>query len=317
MDRGFRFFPEQGSTIAADVDALLFFLLGVSAVFIVLIAGSILLFAIRYRRRHHAAPPAAIAGSVKLEIAWTLIPLALTMIMFVWGAALFMDMQSPPADAMEIYVVAKQWMWKIEHPSGRREINHLHVPSGQPVRLTMISEDVIHSFYVPAFRVKQDVLPGRYTTLWFEATEPGQHHLFCAEYCGTNHSEMIGTVTVLRPADYGRWLSGEYDADPLATRGAGVFQRQGCLGCHGGMGDVAPASPQRGPPLVGRFGETVPLADGGTVEFDEQYVRQSILEPRKHISAGYQPIMPAYQIPEQITEEEIVAIIDHLKNSEP
>lgn len=310
MESEFRLFPDQASTMAGDVDALYFFLLGVSAFFIVLIAGAILFFALRYRRTHAAEYPRPIVGIVKLEIVWSVIPLLLTLVMFFWGARLFLGGQTPPANAMDVYVVGKQWMWKIEHPSGRKEINQLHVPVGRPIRLTMISEDVIHSFYVPAFRVKQDVLPGRYTSLWFEASKAGRYHLFCAEYCGTKHSEMRGTVAALTPADYQRWLAGKFTTEPLASRGASVFQRKGCLGCHGGG-----AGPRRGPNLEGRWGQQVELASGQTVAFDADYVRQSVEQPREHISAGFPPIMPAYQVPEQITEAEILAIVDYLKSS--
>jgi len=310
METRMRLFPEQASTLAGEVDALLLFLLGVSAFFILLIAGAIIVFALRYRRGHRAEYAQPLGGLVSLEIAWSVAPLLLAMVMFYWGARLFIKGQSPPSDAMEIYVIGKQWMWKAEHPSGRQEINELHVPVGRPVRLTMISEDVIHSFFVPAFRVKQDVLPGRYTSLWFEPSKPGQFHLFCAEYCGTKHSEMIGTVTALSPADYQRWLSGQLDTAPLASRGAGVLQRKGCLGCHSGR-----EGPRRGPKLEGRFGDPVRLADGRTITFDADYVRQSIVDPREHVTAGFPAIMPAYPVAQQISEQEIVAIIDYLKTN--
>jgi len=311
MNWGFRLFPEQASTHAGPVDALYAFLLVVSGVFIVLIAGAILIFAVRYRRAKSPSTPAAIFGSLRLEVLWIGVPLLLTMIMFVWGARLFIIGQTEPANAMDVYVIGKQWMWTIEHPSGRQEINELHVPVGKPVRLNMISEDVIHSFYIPAFRVKQDVLPGRYTSLWFEATKPGRYHLFCAEYCGTDHSAMRGTVFVLSPADYQKWLSGRLETRPLAGEGANVLQEKGCLGCHqGGTG------PRRAPKLEGRFGEPVALSDGRTVVFDAQYVRTAIVKPREDVAAGYPPIMPAYQVPKQIKESEIMAIIDYLKASE-
>ena len=204
----FQLFPEQASTLAPEVDHLLYFLLAVSVFFTVLIFGAILYFAIRYRRRsNHELPPPVRTGYT-LEILWTVIPFGLTMVMFTWGASVFFTASRPPNDALQIYVVGKQWMWKLQHMEGQREINELHVPVGRPVRITMTSEDVIHSFFVPAFRTKQDVVPGRYSTTWFTATKAGKYHLFCAEYCGTNHSGMIGWVYVMEPQDYQTWLSG-------------------------------------------------------------------------------------------------------------
>lgn len=308
MNRGFRLFPENASSFGGEVDGLYFFLIGVSTFFIVLIAGSILYFALRYRRSHQAEYPRPIVGLVKLEIFWSVVPLLLALIMFAWGAKVYFRVQTPPENAMEIYVVGKQWMWKIEHPNGRREINELHVPVGRPVLLRLISEDVIHSFFVPAFRVKQDVLPGRYTSLWFEATRPGHFHLFCAEYCGTEHSEMVGSVTALEPADYQRWLAGRLDEQPMAARGQTLFQRLSCDRCHGKTDDM-----RRGPALAGQFGKPVQLASGKTVRFDEAYVRESILQPRKKLVSGFPPIMPTYK--GQITESQILAIIDFLKNT--
>jgi cytochrome c oxidase subunit 2 len=307
MNAGFRLFPERASTIGGEVDALFLFLLGVSVFFVTLIAGSILFFAVRYRRSHRAEYPQPIVGLLKLEIFWSVVPLMLTLVMFAWGADIFFRVQTPPREAMEISVVGKQWMWKAEHPSGQREINELHVPAGRPVTLRLISEDVIHSFYVPAFRLKEDVLPGRYTTLWFEATEPGDYHLFCAEYCGTKHSEMVGRVVVLNPADYQRWLAGRLDVQPTSLRGEWAFQRLACQSCHGASDDV-----RRGPALAGRFGEPVQLSNGQTETFDAAYVRESILKPQEKLVAGYPAIMPTYQ--GQISESEILAIIDYLKS---
>jgi cytochrome c oxidase subunit 2 len=306
MKREFTLFPERASTISGEVDKLFLFVLGISALFVVLIAGSILYFALRYRRSHRAEYPRPVVGLVRLEIAWSVVPLLLTMFMFTWGADLFVRMRTPPDEAVEVYVVGKQWMWKIEHPSGRGEINELHVPVGRPVQLRLISEDVIHSFYVPAFRLKQDVLPGRYTSLWSEATEPGQYHLFCAEYCGTKHSEMTGRVVALRPVDYQRWLAGRLDEQSLSAKGEWAFRRFRCDSCHAARDDV-----RRGPSLVGRFGGIAALADGSAVAFDDGYVRESILQPMRKTAAGYPPIMPPYE--GQITETEVLAIIDYLK----
>lgn len=309
MNGHFRLFPEQASSVAHEVDLLFLFLVAVSAFFTTLIAGSILCFAIRYRRSRSRRPGGSLQGIVKLEVLWTVGPLLLTLAMFAWGAELFFRVQTPPSGLPEIYVFGKQWMWQIEHPNGRREINELHVPVGRPVKLRLISEDVIHSFYVPAFRVKQDVLPGRYTTLWFEATKPGQFHLFCAEYCGTNHSTMIGRVVALPPSDYQRWLAGRLDEQPLATQGQWAFERFRCDSCHVDSGGV-----RRGPVLFGRFGDPVALAGGRTATFDEDYIRESILRPKQKIAAGYPAIMPTYE--GQISEQEILAIIAYLKTFE-
>ena len=253
MWEGFPLFPEQASTIAGGVDALYLFLVGLTAVFSVLIFTVIFVFAIIYRRRSDDDRPEAIEGSHALEIFWSAVPFAIVMVIFIWGASLYFRNARSPEDAMEVNVVAKQWMWKIQHPEGRREINELHVPIGRPVRLTMTSEDVIHSFFVPAFRIKMDVLPGRYTTAWFEATKAGEFHLFCAEYCGTEHSKMVGKVVVLDPPAYERWISGEGQGESLAELGARRFAELRCENCH------FPGSGSRGPSLAGLFGQTVPL----------------------------------------------------------
>lgn len=310
MNTAFRLFPERASSIAREVDHVFFFLLAVSAFFITLIAGAILFFAVHYRRSRNVERTQLHGGLIKLEILWSVVPFSLTMVMFGWGATVFYRIKSPPPDAMEIYVVGKQWMWEVNHPSGRRERNQLHVPVGRPVVLRLISEDVIHSFYVPAFRVKQDVLPGRYTSLWFEPTKPGEYHLFCAEYCGTEHSHMRGQVVVMDASDYQQWLEGSGETRPLAERGEWTFQRLSCDRCHAQSDDL-----QRGPTLLGKFGKPVQLANGQTVTFDEAYVRESILRPREHVVAGYPPIMPTYK--GQITESEILGIIDYLKGTNP
>ena len=307
----FQLFPERASTMAPKVDALYFYLLAVSSFFVILIAGLIFIFAIRYRRSVMPAYPrqaAGLEGYVQLEIIWSVIPLILTMVMFGWGAVLFVNNSTPPNDSMEVYVIGKQWMWRLQHPTGRREINELHVPLGQPVKLIMTSEDVIHDLYIPAFRVKQDVLPGRYTELWFEATMTGQFHLFCAEYCGTEHSDMVGRVVVMEPTDFQEWLSEQTDTEPLAVRGFALFQRYRCHSCH-----ARPDEP-RAPSLEGKFGSRVALASGETAVFDEDYIRESILNPQTKVVTGYQPIMPSYE--NQISEAEILAIIDYLKASQ-
>ena len=279
----FPLFPEAASTVAGKVDALYFGLITIAGLFGTLIALLVLYFAIRYRRRSPNEVGAAIHGSIALEIVWTVIPLGIVLVIFVWSASVFFEIRRPPRGAMDVYVVGKQWMWKFQHVGGEREINELHVPVGRPVRLTMGAEDVIHAVYVPEFRVKMDVVPGRTTTLWFEATKAGRYHLFCAEYCGTQHSGMIGWVVAMDPADFQAWLSGGTAEGSLASRGERRFQDLGCSGCHraGAQG--------RGPVLEGLFGSKVQLQDGQTVVADENYIRESIMNPIAKVVAGFQP----------------------------
>jgi len=250
--------------------------------------------------------------SLSLELLWIAGPLAVSLVMFFWGAKIYAQMNNPPADSMDVYVVGKQWMWKTQHLGGRREINELHVPLGRPVKLTMTSEDVIHSFYVPAFRVKMDVLPGRYTTMWFEATKPGRYHLFCAEYCGTNHSGMTGWVVVMEPSQFDEWLSGEGSQESPVAAGQKLFQSQGCTSCHGQNGEGG-----KGPPLVSVYGSTVRLEGGQSVEADESYIRDSIRNPQAQIVEGFrQPLMPAYY-KEQLSEENLLQIMTYIKSLAP
>ena len=298
-------FPEQASSISVEVDHLLYFLLAVSVFFTVLIFAAIFYFAIRYRRRSELELPQAVHTGWTLEIVWSVIPFGLTMIMFGWGASIFFTESRPPDDAMQIYVVGKQWMWKLQHMEGQREINELHIPVGRSVKLTMTSEDVIHSFFVPAFRTKQDVVPGRYTTTWFKATKPGKYHLFCAEYCGTKHSGMIGWVYAMEPQDYQDWLAGGASGS-LSDRGARLFDDLACGNCHKADGSG------RCPTLVGLYGRTVQLAGGGSVHADEAYIRESILNPAAKVVAGFQPLMPTFQ--GLITEEGVVELIEYVKS---
>ena len=301
-----RLFPDQASTIAPEVDHLLYFLLAVAVFFTLGIFLSILYFAIRYRRRSDRELPHVIHGGLTLEILWSVIPFGLTMVMFTWGASVFFRESRPPDHALQIYVVGKQWMWKLQHMEGQREINELHIPLGRPVRLTMTSEDVIHSFYVPAFRTKQDVVPGRYSTTWFQPTKAGRYHLFCAEYCGTNHSRMVGWIDVMEPQDYQNWLSGGAPQGTLAESGQKLFESLACVNCHKADGTG------RCPSLVGVFGNTVHLAGGGTVTANEEYIRESILRPDAKIVAGYQPVMPTFQ--GLVTEEGVVQLIEYIKS---
>jgi cytochrome c oxidase subunit 2 len=240
-----------------------------------------------------------------IEIAWTVIPLLLFIVIFAWAARDFIALYTPPQDALPVYVVAKQWMWKLQHRSGRREINELHVPLGQPVRLVMTSQDAIHSFYVPAFRLKQDVLPGRYTSLWFTPTQLGEFRLFCAEYCGSQHSQMIGRVVVMKPADYARWSSEGTTSPSLAQYGFARFRELGCSGCH------AAGSSVHAPSLRGLLGREVHLQDGRTLIADENYIRDSILLPKKDVVAGFAPVMPSFA--GQVSEEDIQALIAYIR----
>jgi len=301
-------FPVQASTVAPRVDHLLYFLLAVAVFFTLLIFLSIFYFAIRYRRRSDSELPPPSHGGLSLEIAWTVIPFGLTMIMFVWGASVFFAVARPPDNAQQIYVVAKQWMWKLQHMEGQREINELHIPVGQAVKLTMTSEDVIHSFFVPAFRTKADVLPGRYTTTWFQATKPGDYHLFCAQYCGTKHSGMIGWVHVMEPQDYQAWLSGG-TAGSLASSGEQLFNVLACANCH------HLDSPGRCPNLRNLYMSRVELSDGSAVTADEGYIRESILNPSAKIVAGYQNVMPTFQ--GLVTEENVLQLIEYIKSLTP
>jgi cytochrome c oxidase subunit II len=306
MWSGTPLFPERASTMAYRVDALYFFLVGITVFFSLLIAGLIVYYAIRFHRRHPDAVGARIHGGLVLEVTWSVIPLLITMVIFVWGASVFFAMTRPPEDTLNIYVVGKQWMWKFQHLDGQREINELHVPIGRPVKLIMTSEDVIHDLFIPAFRMKADVIPGRYTHIWFEPTRPGRYHLFCAEYCGTRHSGMIGEVIVMGPTDYQTWLSGGAPEGSLASTGAKVFQDLACNTCH------RPDAQGRGPVLEGLFGRSLQLQSGETVVADEAYVRESILTPAARIAAGFQPIMPAFQ--GLVTEEQLLALIEYVKS---
>ena len=306
VPQGLRLIPEQASTVAGQVDALFLFLVAFSVFFSGLIFLLVLVFAIKYRRRSEAERPKAIHGSLLLEALWTVVPLGIALVIFVWGAYLYFVISRPPAAAMEVYVVGKQWMWKLQHPTGQREINELHVPIHRPVKLTMTSEDVIHSFYVPAFRVKADVVPGKYTSAWFEATKTGEYHLFCAEYCGTSHAVMGGRIVVMEPAEYERWLAGGVGEESLPAAGEKLFGRLGCNTCHRSDGSG------RGPSLVGKFGRTEKLTSGEAIAVDESYLRESILNPQAKITAGYPPIMPTFK--GLVTEDQLVQLLAYVKS---
>jgi cytochrome c oxidase subunit 2 len=296
--------PERASSMAGQVDAIYIFLLVVCGMVAVLVFTCLLYFAARYRNRA-GVEAEQIDGSTPLELTWSIIPLCVFMVFFAWGAIVFFKQRTPPRDATEVYVVAKQWMWKLEHAEGQREINELHVPVGRDVKLIMTSQDVIHSFYVPVFRMKQDVLPGRYTVAWFRATKPGTYHLFCAEYCGTQHSGMIGSIVVMEPAQYEAWMNGG-PAGPLSVTGEKIFAELGCSTCH------RTDTQGRGPNLQGVFGKPVLLEDGRTVVADENYVRESILDPGAKIVNGFKPVMPTFQ--GLVSEEQLNALVAYVKS---
>jgi cytochrome c oxidase subunit 2 len=303
-------FPIEASVQAGRTDELFFILLGMSVVVLGGVGALIVVFAIRYRRGSKAKRgPLPRLVSHEVEIAWTAATLFTFLFVFWWASSLQLAAKAPPADAMPIRVLAKQWMWKMEHPNGAREINTLHVPIGRPVRLIMTSQDVIHSFYVPVFRMKQDVLPGRTTTTWFQATRTGTFRLECAEFCGTDHSRMTGSIVVMSAADFARWSAAQPEGNALAAKGAALFRTLGCSGCH------ATRSAVKAPDLAGVYGRRIRLADGRTVEADDAYVRDSILQPLKDIVAGYQPIMPSFA--GAVTDadlQELVAYVRSLKD---
>ena len=298
-------FPPEASSIAPYVDSLYVFLLGMTVTGVLLVGALVFGFSIRYRRARHPVP-IPVEGSTLLEATWTIIPLGIFLIVYVWGALLYFRIYDPPVNAMNIYIIGKQWMWKAEHPGGQHEINALHVPTGRPVQLTMISQDVFHSFSLPDMRVKREVIPGRYTTVWFQATEPGSYHLFCSQYCGTLHSGMIGQVTVMKPEDYERWLKQSTSGMSIAQNGERLFSSMGCNACHSGTAAA------RGPNLAGVYGSRLTLANGGQVLVNDAYLRDAILNPSQHVTAGFAPIMPTYQ--GQISEDGLIDLVEFIKN---
>lgn len=307
MQSWFPFVPESASTVSGDVEALYFYIWGVTVFFVLLISFVLVYFVIRYRRRNVFEIPRPIEGSTKLETLWSVIPLLIAMTIFFWGAKVYFAQYRPAKNAIDIYVVGKQWMWKFQHATGQREINELHVPVGRKVKLIMTTEDVIHDLFVPAFRTKIDVVPGKYTTEWFEATKPGRYHFFCAEYCGMNHSGMGGYVVVMEPAEYENWLSGNAGQASPAAAGRGLFESLGCASCHG-----ANAEGGRGPALLGMFGSKVVLNNNQSVTADESYLRESILNPQAKIVTGFGPIMPSFQ--GQLTEEQLLEVVAYVKS---
>jgi cytochrome c oxidase subunit II len=300
-------YPEQASNFAPQVDSLMTFLILSSAFFTILITAAIIFCFLKYHRKGKNEIGAPIHGDMRLELTWIVVPFILAMGMFGWGAAVYVDYRHAPPDTLDIYMVGKQWMWKAQQPNGRREINELHVPVGRDIKLILASEDVIHDFFVPAFRVKMDVVPGHYNTMWFRPTRTGRYHFFCSQYCGTNHAVMGGWVTVMEPSDYAAWLSGSTgeDVNPVVA-GERLFAEKACSTCHLSNGTG------RAPSLNGVYGGSVHLADGSSVTADDAYIRESILVPNAKIVAGYQPLMPAFQ--GQLTEEQIMSLTAYIKS---
>ena len=300
-------FPEQASTFAWQVDGLYFYITAVSAFFTIGVVAALIFFFIKYREKEKYETGAEIHGSIALETAWSIIPFIISMTIFLGGAVVFYNQYRPPAEAMEIYVVGKQWMWKFQHGTGQREINDLHVPVGRNIKLTMTTEDVIHDLFIPAFRTKADVVPGRYSTIWFNATKPGKYHILCAEYCGLNHSGMGGTIYVMEQSDFDNWLSGNVSGQTPVQAGQDLFENKlGCASCHAGGAN------QRGAVLEGLFGSEVKLTNGQTVTANDEYIRNSILNPGGQIVEGYQPIMPTFK--GQVTEEQLIQLVAYVKS---
>lgn len=305
MDK-FHLFPPEASTGAAHVDWLFYALTAISIFFVIVVFFPICYFAVKYRRGSNADRSNPSGGSNLLETGWTIFPIILSIGLFTWGAIVYYHVERAPRNALEVQVVGKQWMWKLQHAEGKKEIDELHVPLGQAVKLIITSQDVIHSFFIPAFRVKQDAVPGMYTSEWFQATQLGEYHLFCAEYCGTNHSHMIGRIVVMEPADYQRWLTSGETGQSIVLEGRRLFHEKGCSGCHEGNSVV------HAPPLEGLYGKQVALNSGEVVTADDQYIRDSILLPAKQVAAGYPNLMPSFT--GHISEAEIMQIIAYLKS---
>jgi cytochrome c oxidase subunit 2 len=305
MFSGIPLFPEQASTIAPRVDNLYFFIVAVTAFFAVLVSVVVIVFAVKYRTDDPLAVGSRIHGSIPLELGWSIIPFIIAVVIFAWAADVFFDIVRPPDQTLEVYATGKRWMWKFQHIDGQNEINELHVPVGRAVKVTFTSEDVLHSMYFPSFRVKADAIPGRYSTVWFTPNKVGEYHLFCAEYCGTRHSGMVGRVVVMEPAAYQLWLSGTLGTTSLSQRGEQLFNDLACNTCHRTDGSG------RGPSLVAKFGKQERL-ESGTITVDESYVRESILMPQAKLVLGYKPLMPTFQ--GLVSEENVLALVEYVKS---
>ena len=298
--------PPRAGDYAARLDFLYICLLVIAFLTAGLVIFLLAFFATKYRHGSSADRSSPTRKTWRWEVGWTTASLLFFVGFAMWGAKIYLRLYNPPPDALQIYIVGKQWMWKAQHPGGQREIDELHVPAGQDVRLVMASQDVIHSFYIPALRIKQDVVPGRYETMWFRADKPGRYHLFCAEYCGTDHAHMGGWLTVLNPREYGDWLRQQGGQQTLAQQGQDLFRRYGCSGCHNPGGTV------RAPQLEGVFGSPVPLSDGHVVTADEKYIRDSILDPKAQVAAGYAPVMPTFA--GQLSEEDLAKLVAYIQS---
>jgi cytochrome c oxidase subunit 2 len=306
---GLPLWPDTASSYASQVNVLFGSLLLITALTVGLVFFLVLFFANKYRHGSNVVRHAQTKKTWRFEVSWTIATLLAFVGLAVWGGSLYVHLYNPPADALQIFVVGKQWMWKAQHPGGQREINELHVPVGQDVRLVMASQDVIHSFYIPALRIKHDVVPGRYETMWFRADKVGRYHLFCAEYCGTDHAHMGGWLTVMNPREFSDWLRMQGGQQTLAAQGQDLFRRYGCSGCHSGGGTV------RAPQLEGVFGSPVPLSDGSVVIADERYVRDSILNPKAQVAAGYAPVMPTFA--GQVSEDDLAKLVAYIESIGP
>jgi cytochrome c oxidase subunit 2 len=302
----FPIFPKEASTTAAETDHLYFILLGLSAFVLALVFLPIIFFLFKYRRGKRANRVDPHLPEMKMEVSWTIIPTLIALGIFVLGAKAYFNEEVPPANTLEINVIGKQWMWKIQHQEGNREINELHLPVNRAVKLTLASEDVIHSFFVPAFRIKQDVVPGRFVTEWFQPTRVGTYDFYCSEYCGADHSKMKGTVFVMSPMEYENWLTHGNVHSTLTQSGENLFRQLGCSGCHVNSKAV------HAPPLEGLYQRLVPLSDGTFVRADDKYIRDSILLPASQVVAGYQPVMPTYE--GHISEENLLQLIAYIKS---
>ena len=306
MLEGIPLFPEQASTLAPEVDNLYFFVTAVTAFFALLVVVLVIVFAVKYRDRTGEKVGSPITGSIPLELGWSIIPFFVSMAIFAWATIVFFHLVRAPDQTLEIYSTGKRWMWRFQHIDGQSEINELHVPLGRAVKVTFTSEDVLHSLYIPAFRVKADAIPGRYSSIWFTPTKTGDYHLFCAEYCGTRHSGMIGRVVVMEPNEYQAWLSGGGTGMSMAARGEQLFQQLGCVSCHLSDGSG------RGPSLAGKYGAQERLASGDAINVDDIYIRESILTPQQKLVAGYGPVMPTFQ--GLVNEEGLMSLIEYIKS---
>jgi cytochrome c oxidase subunit II len=294
------------SAHAGDVDLLFAGLLIMSALVLGLLFFLLALFCARYRAGNQTDRDHRVEKGWRWEVGWTAASFVGFLGLFIWGSVVYFQIYKTPADELDVFVVAKQWMWKTQHPGGQSEIDALHVPIRRPIRLVMASQDVIHSFFIPALRLKHDVVPGRYQDIEIEVDKPGSYHLFCAEYCGTDHSGMIGEIVAMAPADFSKWLAQQAPSSPLADEGGQLFRALGCSGCHGNGSKV------RAPPLEGLYGKPVPLSDGSSVIADDKYIRDSILLPRSQIVASYEPLMPSFE--GKVSEDQLLRLVIYIKS---